>query len=183
MQLRQTVRHIAAKRALQLPGLRAAARRGLVTLHTKAFLGRADPSHREQRRDHLAALFDATTDLYLAALEAGHDEATAREITHIVANFDFYNHGWTEMMEFPGEELGTHHDRYQEFFDRHGVSIDDPLGEFAPADGLPAAPATPDRLTDPEYPAAVAGYADDTYVDGDPDASTVSPTDAPGVED
>ncbi|MFB6104767.1 MAG: DUF6149 family protein [Halobacteriaceae archaeon] len=183
MQLRQTARHIAAKRALQLPGLRSAARRGLVALHTKAFLERADPANRDARRDHLEALFDATTDIYLAALEAGHDEATAREITHIVANFDFYNHGWTEMMEFPGAELGTHYERYETFFDRHGIAIDDPLGMFAPADGLPDAPATPERLSDPDYPDAVPGYADDTYVEGDPDETTVSPTDAPGVED
>ncbi|MFB6140921.1 MAG: DUF6149 family protein, partial [Halosimplex sp.] len=78
---------------------------------------------------------------------------------------DFYNHGWTEMMEFPSDELGEHYDRYSEFFERHGISIDEPLGAFAPAGGVADAPSTPEKLDDPEHPYAEGGFADDVYVE------------------
>ncbi|MFB6151544.1 MAG: DUF6149 family protein, partial [Haloarculaceae archaeon] len=108
-----------------------------------------------------------------------------REITHVQANFDFYNHGWTEMMEFPADELEDHYERYREFFADHGITIDDPLGEFAPADGLPAAPSTPGKLDDPEHPHAEGGFADDVYVETEDGEVVVGGTEEPddvGVE-
>lgn len=189
MKLRQTVRHWAAKRALTTPVVRDVVRERLVDLHTRVFLDRADPAHAEDRRERLDALFEATTDAYLAALNAGYSEAEAREISHIQANVDFARHGWTEMMEFPLDEVAAHLDRYADFFSAHGITLDDPLGDFA--DGaLPDAPATPDRLADPEHPHAEPGYADDAYVvrDGevvvadDREPADVSIADAPGVD-
>jgi hypothetical protein len=190
VKLRQTVRHWAAKRALTTPVVGNVVRERLVDLHTRVFLERADPAHAEDRREHLDALFEATTDAYLAALTAGYSEAAAREITHIQANVDFARHGWTEMMEFPLDEVTTHLDRYADFFSAHGITLEDPLGEFA--DGpLPDAPATPERLADPEHPHAEPGYADDAYVERDgevvvaPDTepASVDLADAPGVDE
>jgi len=152
MKLRQNAKHFAYRKSLETPGIRSVANAGLVKLHTKIFTGKADPDRAEERRAHLEGLFDATMDAYLRALQEGYSEAEAREITHIQANFDFYNHGWTEMMEFPVDELEAHYDRYREFFDRWDVTIDEPLGQFAPPEGLPEAPSTPERLEDPEHP-------------------------------
>ena len=138
----------------------------------------------------MAAFFDNTFDTYVAALEAGHPEAAAREITHVQANFDFYNHGWTEMMEFPVEELGAHRDRYADFFDAHGVTVDDPLGAFRRVE-VPDAPATPGRIEAPVHPYAEGGFADDVYVEtsdgevvvgGREAPDDVDPADAPGVD-
>jgi hypothetical protein len=192
MKIRQTVRHFAAKQALTLPVVGEMAREKLVDLHTRVFLEKAEPEHREERREHLDALFEATIDTYVVALDAGYTEAEAREITHIQANFDFYNHGWTEMMEFPGDELDDHYERYETFFERHGISIDDPLGEFEPAGGIPDGPSTPEKLEEPEHPYAEGGFADDVYVEG-PDGEVrvggreepeeVDVSDAPGVSD
>jgi len=191
MKLRQNARHWAFKAALTAPLLGSYARGKLVDLHTGVFLDKADPDHREERREHLDGLFDATTDTYLDALGAGFPEAEAREITHVQANFDFYNHGWTEMMEIPIEELEPHYERYREFFEAHGVTIDDPLGEYAPPGGLPAAPATPERLDDPQHPHAEGGFADSAYVETDDgelviggrdEPATVDASDAPGVD-
>jgi len=165
MKIRQNVRHWAAKKALTTPVIGPLANEKLVDLHTRIFLGKTDPAHHEERREHLDAFFDATMDTYVAALEAGYTEAEAREITHVQANFDFYNHGWTEMMEFPADELETHYERYGEFFEAHDITIADPLGEFAP-DDLPEAPSTPEKLEDPEHPHAEGGFADDVYVEG-----------------
>jgi len=165
MKLRQNVRHFASRKALEVPGLRDVVHDKLVDLHTGIFLDRAPEAHRDEREPHLDGFFDATIDMYLAALQAGYPEAEAREITHVVANFDFYNHGWAEMMEFPGDELGEHYDRYAGFFDGHGVSVDDPLGEFRPADGIPDAPATPEKLDEAAFENADAGYEDDVYVE------------------
>ena len=189
MKLHQTARHWAAKQALTMPVLGELAREKLVDLHTRVFVNRADPDHAEDRREHLDALFDATTDTYVAALEAGYTEAEAREITHVQANFDFYNHGWTEMMEFPADELEAHYDRYADFFAAHGITIDDPLGEFR-EEPLPPAPSTPERLDDPEHPHAEGGFADDVYVERDGEVvvadgeapEDVDLADAPGVE-
>jgi hypothetical protein len=131
-------------------------------------------------------------DTYLTALKEGLSEAEARELTHIQSNFDFYNHGWTEMMEFPSDELEPHYDRYREFFQRHGISIDAPLGEFRPEDGLADAPSTPEHLDDPEHPHAVGGFADDVYVEtgdgelvvgGGEEPEEVDPSVAPGVDE
>ena len=192
MKIRQNARHFASMKALELPGVRTVARRGLVRLHTRVFLRRADEDRQEERREHLDGLFDATTELYLAALQEGYSEAEAREITHVVANFEFYCRGWTEMMEFPAAEVEAHYERHGNFFERHGITVEKPLGEFEPEGGLPDAPRTLEKLDDPDHPFAEGGYADDVYVedetgdvtrgdreDIDPDA--VDPTDAPGV--
>ncbi|SDR14862.1 DUF6149 family protein [Natronobacterium texcoconense] len=165
MKLRQNARHFASRKALETPVVRSAARSGLVTLHTRVFLGKADPDHADERKDRLDALFDATVDSYLRALQDGYSEAEAREITHVQANFDFYNHGWTEMMEIPVDEVETHYERYEQFFETWDITIDDPLGQFAPPEGLPDAPSTPEKLEDPEHPHAEGGFADDVYVE------------------
>jgi hypothetical protein len=167
MKLRQNIRHFASRKALEMPVVSDLVKDKLVSMHTDIFLEKADAEHREARRTHLDAFFDATMDTYLTALQEGAPEAEAREITHIQANFDFYNHGWTEMMEFPSDELDDHYERYATFFERHGVAIDDPLGEFEPADGIPKAPSTPEKLDEPEHPYAEGGFADDVYVEDD----------------
>jgi hypothetical protein len=191
MKIRQNVRHFAAKQALTLPVVGEKVNDRLVGMHTDIFAGKADPDRREERRDHLDDFFDATMDTYVAALEDGYPEAEAREITHVQANFDFYNHGWTEMMEFPSDELGDHYDRYSEFFERYGIAIEDPLGQFTPADGVADAPSTPEKLDDPEHPYAVGGFADDVYVEtadgelvvgGEEEPEDVSVEEAPGVD-
>ena len=165
MKLYQNPRHWASKKALTTPGIRDVARYGLVKMHTKIFLDKAEAGRREERRDHLDGFFDATMDSYVAALESGYSEAEAREITHVQANFDFFNHGWTEMMEIPGDELEAHYRRYEAFFERYEITIDDPLGVFAPADGVADAPATPEKLETPEYENAIEGFDDDVYVE------------------
>lgn len=189
MKINQNIRHFASRKALELPVLRSVASQALVNLHTRIFLGKADPDHRDKRRDHLDDFFAATIDTYLAALQEGYPEAEAREITHIQANFNFFNRAWVEMMEFPIDELEEHYERYDEFFNRHGISIDDPLGEFRPADGIAEAPSTPEKLDDPDHPHAKGGFADDVYVDtgdevmvgGRGSPETVDLTDAPGI--
>ena len=192
MKINQNVRHFASRKALELPVVSNVVKEKLVDLHTRIFLEKADEAHREERRERLDAFFDATMDTYLAALQEGAPEAEAREITHIQANFDFYNHGWTEMMEFPSDELDDHYDRYRDFFQRHGIAIEEPLGEFLPTDGIPDAPSTPEKLEEPEHPYAEGGFADDVYVQG-PDGEVrvggqdepadVDVTDAPGVDE
>jgi hypothetical protein len=154
------------------------------------FLDRAEEDRATERRAHLDDFFDATMDTYVRALEAGYPEAEAREVTHIQANFDFYNHGWTEMMEFPADELVSHYDRYEDFFQRHGITIDDPLGEFRPDSRVADAPSTPEKLDAPEHPHAEGGFADDVYVEtddgqvvvgGQAEPADVSLEEAPGV--
>jgi len=166
MKISQNVRHFASRKALETPGVRSVAVYGLVRLHTKIFMGKADPAHAEGRKDHLDAFFECTMDTYLQALREGYSEAEAREITHIQANFDFYNHGWTEMMEFPGDELEDHYERYRSFFETWGITIDDPLGEFRNRT-VPEAPSTPEKLENPVHPHAEGGFADDVYVETD----------------
>jgi hypothetical protein len=192
MKLKQSVRHFAAKQALTMPVVGGLVSDRLVDLHTRVFTGKADPTHADEREDHLDGFFDASMDSYVAALKAGYTEAAAREITHVQANFDFYNHGWTEMMEIPPDELDTHYERYRDFFDTFDITIDDPLGKFAPAGGIPEAPSTPERLDDATHRYTKGGFADDVYVEG-PDGETivgghdepddVAVTDAPGVSD
>ncbi len=165
MKIRQNLRHWAAKKALTTPVVGDYANDKLVDMHTRIFLKKADEDRREERRAHLDDFFDATMDTYVAALQAGLPEAEAREITHIQANFDFFNHGWTEMMEIPADEFEAHFRRYESFFKRYGITVDDPLGEFRPPGGIAEAPATPGKLDDPEYENAIAGFADDVYVD------------------
>jgi hypothetical protein len=192
MKIRQNVRHWAAKQALTMPVVGDVATEKLATMHTGIFLDRADEDRREERRERLDVFFEATMDTYVAALEDGFPEAEAREVTHAQANFEFYNHGWTEMMEFPADELAAHYDRYADFFERYDITIDDPLGRFAPVGGLPDAPATPEKLDDPEHPHAEGGFADDVYVEtedgdlvvgGQEEPEEVDPTEAPGVDE
>ncbi|WP_066417607.1 DUF6149 family protein [Halorubrum aethiopicum] len=193
MKIRQNIRHWAAKKALTTPVVGDVANDKLVDLHTSIFLNKADEERREERRGHLDDFFDATMDAYVAALEAGFPEAEAREITHVQANFDFFNHGWTEMMEIPGDELEEHYRRYESFFSDHGITIDDPLGEFRPVGGIADAPETLERLETAEYENALAGFADDVYVETD-DGETVvggdteepeevDPAAAPGLDE
>lgn len=190
MKLRQNLRHFAAKRALTTPVIGDLARNKLVDLHTRVFLGRADPEHAEERRDHLDAFFHCTIDTYVVALDAGYPEAEAREITHIQANFDFFNHGWLEMMEFPTEEVEEHFERYRDFFAAHDITIADPLGEFRTRP-LPEAPSTPAKLDREEHPNAEEGFADDVYVEdesgdlfvgGREEPDDVDLTKAPGLD-
>ncbi|MHB9285427.1 DUF6149 family protein [Halobacteriales archaeon Cl-PHB] len=192
MKIRQNVRHWASKKALELPVVSDFTHDKLVDLHTSVFLDRADPAHKQERREHLDDVFDATVDAYLAALQDGYTEAKAREITHVQANFDFYNHGWTEMMEFPADEVEPHYDRYADFFQQYGITIDDPLGQFRPEDGVAEAPSTPEKLDDPEHPHAEGGFADDVYVEtadgdlvvgGQDEPEDVDPEDALGVDE
>jgi len=191
MKIGQNLRHWAAKRALTTPVIGPIADDELVDLHVGVFAEKAQQSHREEREPHLEAFFDCTMDTYVAALQEGHTEAAAREIAHVQANFDFYNHGWTEMMEFPADELPEHYERYREFFERHDVTIDDPLGEFRTRT-VPEAPSTPERLDAPEHPHAEGGFADDVYVEG-PDGerrvggrdepAEVDPAETPGLDE
>jgi hypothetical protein len=193
MKIRQNIRHWAAKKALTTPVVGDVANDKLVDLHTSIFLNKADEDRREERRDHLDSFFDATMDTYVAALEAGFPEAEAREITHAQANFDFFNHGWTEMMEIPADELEAHYRRYDSFFSRYSITIDDPLGDFRPAEGIVEAPETPERLASPEYENALAGFADDVYVETDEgetivggdteEPDEVDPAAAPGLDE
>ncbi|GAD51783.1 hypothetical protein MBEHAL_0543 [Halarchaeum acidiphilum MH1-52-1] len=183
MKLRQNVSHFAARKALELPGVGDLVHEKLVDIHVSVFSGWADPEYREERIPHLEAFFDASTEMYLTALQEGCDEATAREITHIVGTFDFYDHGWAEMMEFPPAEVDAHYERHRDFFERHGITVEDPLGEFAPADGLPAATATPERLEDGDFPHATGGFADDVYVEDGDGETTRGSQDAPNDVD
>ncbi|SFR60510.1 hypothetical protein SAMN04487947_2743 [Halogeometricum rufum] len=191
MKIRQNIRHFAAKKALTMPVVGDIATEKLVDLHVRVFGEKADPAHREEREPHMEAFFDLTFDTYVAALESGFSEAEAREITHIQANFDFYNHGWTEMMEFPADELEDHYERYEEFFRRYDIDIADPLGDFRTRE-VPEAPSTPEKLDDPEHPHAVGGFADDVYVEneagevvvgGQEEPEDVDVNAAPGVQD
>ena len=192
MKIRQNIRHWAAKKALTTPVVGDYANDKLVDMHTRIFLEKADEERREERRAHLDDFFDATMDTYVAALESGMPEAEAREVTHVQANFDFFNHGWTEMMEIPADEFEAHFRRYESFFKRYGITVDDPLGAFRPEGGIAEAPATPEKLDDPEYENAIAGFADDVYVDtpegqyvgrGTDEPADVDLSQAPGMGD
>ncbi len=164
MKLRQNVKHFAAKQALTMPVVGEKTHERLVDLHVRIFRERAAEGSREEREPHLEGFFDCTVDTYLAGLKAGFPEAEAREITHVQANFDFYNHGWTEMMEFPADEVTEHYERYADFFEAHDITIDDPLGEFRKRE-IPAAEPTLEQLDDPEHPHAEGGFADDVYIE------------------
>ncbi|MFC7046803.1 DUF6149 family protein [Halobacteriaceae archaeon GCM10025711] len=182
MKIHQNVRHFATRKGLEMPVVGDVIHDKMVDLHTSVFLDRADDGSREERRDHLEAFFDGTMAMYLRALNEGYSEAAAREITHVAANFDFYNHGWTEMMEFPADEVDAHYERYADFFERHGVTVADPLGEFAP-ETVPDAPATPEKLDDPEHPHAEGGFSDDVYVEDDAGEVSVGGSEEPDEVD
>ena len=163
MRIYQTWRNYIAQVTLErgVPFLSARVRSWLVQMHTDFFATHSETDVVE-RRPLFEALFDATIDVYLDALDEGFPEAQAREITHIQAAWVFSNHGWGELLEFPPEESKAYYERYADFFDRHGCSPEDPLGEFA-SDGLPDAPRTPERLNG-DYPFAEAGLDDGVYV-------------------
>ncbi len=176
MRIRQTMRHVAARAALEMPLVRDKVHDKLVELHTRVFLERAPEDQQAARREHLDAFFDRTLAIYLEALRSGYTEAGAREITHILANLHFRNKGWVEMMEFPVDETEANYDRYRDFFEVHGITERRPLGDWTPDDGLPSAPATPDKLEDPDQAYAEEGYADDLYVeDGTGQLQTADP--------
>ncbi|RDI72363.1 DUF6149 family protein [Halopelagius longus] len=191
MKIRQNVRHFAAKKALTMPVVGDIATEKLVNMHVRIFGEKADPDRREEREPRMEAFFDCTFDTYVRALEEGYTEAEAREITHIQANFDFYNHGWTEMMEFPADELEDHYERHRDFFERYDIDIADPLGDFRTRE-IPDAPSTPEKLENPEHPHAEGGFADDVYVEdesgelhvgGQEEPEDVDVSAAPGVQD
>lgn len=144
-----------------IPVVTARLRSWLVTVHTDFFVEHSETDG-EARRRHLQALFEVALDAYRSALREGYPEAEAREITHVQATWDFQNHGWGDLVEFPPGERDTYHERYRGFFDRHDASPEDPFGDFAPA-GLPDAPATPARM-DGDYPLANPSFTDDVYV-------------------
>ena len=192
MKIRQNIRHWAAKKALTTPVIGDVAVEKLVNLHTRIFLNKADEDRQEERRAHLDDFFGATMDTYVAALEDGFSEAEAREITHIQANFDFFTHGWTEMMEIPGDELEAHYRRYEAFFESYGITVEHPLGEFYPEGDVASAPTTLAKLQTPEYENAIEGFADDIYVEidtgetvigGGEEPENVDPTAAPGLDE
>ncbi|TKX78158.1 hypothetical protein EXE53_22670, partial [Halorubrum sp. SD626R] len=91
------------------------------------------------------------------------------------------------------DELEAHYRRYEEFFADHAITIDDPLGAFRPADGIPEAAETPERLETAEYENALAGFADDVYVETDEgetvvggeteEPDEVDPSAAPGLDE
>jgi hypothetical protein len=194
MKIRQNVRHWATKKGLTMPVVGDIVTEKMVDLHVDVFGKRAEEGRRAEREAHMAAFFECTFDTYLAALDYGYPEAEAREITHAQANFDFYNHGWTEMMEITTDEVEAHYDRYADFFAQYDITIADPLGDFRTRE-IPDAPSTPEKLDDPEHPHAEGGFADDVYVEGpdgelvvggnatEPDEEEVDVESAVGLED
>jgi hypothetical protein len=164
MRLYQTWRNYAAQVLLErdIPLVTPRVRSWLVDMHADFF---AEHSQQDAaaRRPLFEALFDSTIDAYLEALREGYPESQAREITHIQGSWTFVQHGWGELLEFPPEEATAYYERYEDFFDRHGCSPEEPLGEFAPAGGLPDTPETPERLNG-DYPFAEPGLADGVYV-------------------
>jgi hypothetical protein len=167
MRLSQTGRDYLAQVVMvrEVPIFAPLVRRRLLRLHVDAYLEYAerDADARERR---LRALFDALFDAYVRASEEGYAEIQAREITHVLGNWDFIREGWGESLEFPPSEARAYYRRYQDFCDRHGCSPEAPLGAFAPDNGLPPAPTTPERL-DGEYPLSEPGLADEAYVVAD----------------
>ena len=164
MRLHQTWRNYLTQFLLErdIPIVSSRVRTWLVDLHADFFVEHSerDPA---ARAPHLRALFDTAIDVYLRALREGYPESEAREITHIQASWDFQNHGWGELIEFPPEEREAYYERYREFYDRYDATPENPFGTFAPPAGLPSAPETPERL-DGDYPFAAPGLTDDIYV-------------------
>lgn len=101
-----------------------------------------------------------TVDAYVTALDEGYPEGMARGPAHLMANAAFARHGWTDLMELRREALSREFERFDGFFERHGASVDAPLGEFAPAGGLPDAPATPEMEAEVGYPHLKPDYGD-----------------------
>ena len=162
MRLYQTWRNYVAQFALDVPVVRSFVRDWLVDLHVDFFTA-ASERDADAREARFRALFDASIDVYECALAEGYPESHAREITHIQAAFDFYEHGWAELLEFPPAECEAYYEKYRDFFERHGCTREQPFGEFAPPSGLPSAPETPARL-DGDYPIAEPGHVDGIYL-------------------
>ncbi|MFB6087418.1 MAG: DUF6149 family protein [Haloarculaceae archaeon] len=164
MRIYQTWRDFAAQLVLvrDVPLLAPFVRRKLVDLHVERYqeLSERDEMAREPR---FRALFETALDVYVRASEEGYPEIQAREIAHILGTFDFLNHGWGELIEFPPREVEDYHERYAEFYDRYDCTPENPFGRFAPAGGFPAAPRTPERMAG-AYTLAEPGLADDVYV-------------------
>lgn len=165
MKIGQGWKHFAVRTGLALPGARTLAREWLVRRHVREFSERSPPDREEERRDHFRELFSVTTDAYETALREGFHEAPARETTQIQAACHFWSKGWTELMQFPASEIDTHLERYADYFARHNVTREDPLGTFEPPGGLPQAPDTPEKRENPDYPTATPGYADGLYAE------------------
>ena len=72
----------------------------LVDLHADFFVANSERDA-EAHRPLFRALFDATLDVYLTALEEGYPEAQARETTHIQGAWAFLNHGWGRTNRVP----------------------------------------------------------------------------------
>lgn len=174
MRLYQTWKNYAAQVVLEreLPVVSSVVRDRLVDLHTEFFVEHSERDG-EKRRDRLDGLFDRTLDMYVAALREGYPEAEAREITHIVAAWEFMNQGWGELLEIPPAETDDYYERYAPFFRRYGITPEEPLGEFTPSGGLPDAPETRERMNG-DYPFAEAGLADDVYVHAEADERRLS---------
>jgi len=193
MKIRQNVRHWAAKKALTTPVVGDVASDRLVDLHTSIFLNKADEDRREERRDHLDDFFDATIDTYVAALEAGFREAAAREITHVQANFDFFHPRLDGDDGDPGRRTGDTLSPVRGVFPRPRDH-----GRRSPR-RVPAGRRRRTCAVDPgaacgvAYENAVAGFADDVYVEtGDGETvvggdieepEDVDPATAPGLDE
>ncbi|GAA0308120.1 DUF6149 family protein [Halarchaeum salinum] len=165
MRLYQTWRNYVTQLALDVPVIERFVRDWLVDLHTDFFVAACERDA-DAREARLRALFETTIDVYECALAEGYPESHAREITHIQGAFDFYNHGWGELLEFPPEEREAYYEKYRDFFERHGCTLDEPFGEFEPAGGLPSAPETPERLNG-DYPIAEPGHVEGIYLHTD----------------
>jgi len=166
----------------------------LVDLHTSIFLNKADEDRREERRAHLDSFFDATMDTYVAALEAGFPEAEAREITHVQANFDFFNHGVDGDDGDPGRRrAGAALPPVRVLLRRPRDHDRRPARRVPARGGHRRGHRDPEKLETPEYENALAGFADDVYVETD-DGETVvggeteepeevDPSAAPGLDE
>ena len=193
MRVRQNVRHWAGKEALTTPVVGDVAVDRLVDLHTSIFLNRADEDRREERRDHLDDFFRATMDAYVDALEAGvqrgdgpRDDTRSSELRLFHPRLDGDDGD-------PGRRTRDALSPVRGVFFDRGITIDDLLGEFRPVGGVAPASATPERSTGSAYEHAVAGFADDVYVEtgdgetvggGDVEApEDVDPAAAPGLDE
>lgn len=190
MRILQTWRDYAAQVVLlsDLPVVPTYVRGKLVDLHTERYLefSERDAAEREPR---LRAVFASAVDAYVRASKEGYPEIQAREITHIMGNWEFIRQGWGELIEFPPRERETYYDRYSGFYDRHGCRPASPFGEFLPPGGFPPAPSTPGRLNG-EYPLSEPGLGNEVYAiaedldvrlpDGAARKGAVDPTDPTG---
>lgn len=175
MKLDQGPKHLLARVLLTVPLARRVVRRRLVDVHVNVFAARSD-GDATARRPRLRAVFDAAVDVYLAGLRDGYPEARAREATHLLAYVEFYRLGWTDLLGVPPAELGDHFERYRPFYERHGVSLSRPFGEFTPDGGFPDAPRA-DPWPDPTFAHAEEGFDDGVYTPAEPGRTHVAAAD------